>query len=823
MFVARKSIVKEICKMEDRLMKRIILLLVFVIAFAPATPGQQQPSENRVEGSLTVQGKTYKLSYAYAKLTDSPNVKGSRAISLFFSNKPLPRKELDDLFKLRDKLKPSDTIALKLSIEHDKLFGSQVIFDGDTLNFSGFPEKTLDFAPETINASLVRGAASTKIPAEWFGKKYEFNVRFSAALSKNQWTGDFYTPPPTGLEPGKASGKLVIDGNITRLNHVYAQRVYDLFNEKLVKVKLTFTEKPIPDASASLFEMKRAGNAYIVQATISNEEESKDIPDIWNVAKLSSPNDAIAATPLFGTELELMKFGEAIAEGRIYLLKPKEWSDRTYEFDVSFKAAVPDSPDAPATSVNGKPLGSGGGEAGKAYLAYLDAIRKARTIEELEQVGREMSADADAKSSSIAKEIENDPRFDTVEKKKKVLEAMFQLIKVMTPDEATITGGFVRGDRATLSYVGSKDKNEIIGRVNMRLIDGRWKVDGSQQQLTGRIVKSSVRPAGKAPAAKPKAAPVRGPMAKSNGAVAGSFTINGRPVRLRYVYAMRRQASPPNHHGLIDLYITDQPVPEEVFRKIAEDEYHLYYVNSEHFQGTPVRGMHLCIDKGRSFGEVSYFWTLITPDAATSDMIDFASFNIQKGKLQARTSGKGDRGGLKWNYSLSINATLDNLAPQSGGAIFTRIDEAGIRSATSLPPEEGRASGNVTLKGKVTQLRYAYAWREKIFFDERDEQIYILITESPAPKERKIFTNSMEMGLLIGSDKIRGIRLTVDASGVVWAASFLLQSGTLTDSTDRTKVTEIRIENGRVKGKAEYQGEDGIRTFTVTFDAPLKN
>ena len=41
--------------------------------------------------------------------------------------------------------------------------------------------------------------------------------------------------------------------------------------------------------------------------------------------------------------------------------------------------------------------------------------------------------------------------------------------------------------------------------------------------------------------------------------------------------------------------------------------------------------------------------------------------------------------------------------------------------------------------------------------------------------------------------------------------------------TERTELKEFRIENGRVKGKAEYKGEDGIRTYSVTFDAPLKN
>jgi len=54
-------------------------------------------------------------------------------------------------------------------------------------------------------------------------------------------------------------------------------------------------------------------------------------------------------------------------------------------------------------------------------------------------------------------------------------------------------------------------------------------------------------------------------------------------------------------------------------------------------------------------------------------------------------------------------------------------------------------------------------------------------------------------------------------------SNFLLENGALSDSTQKTELKEFRVENGRVKGKAEYKGEDGIRTYTVSFEAPLKN
>jgi len=63
---------------------------------------------------------------------------------------------------------------------------------------------------------------------------------------------------------------------------------------------------------------------------------------------------------------------------------------------------------------------------------------------------------------------------------------------------------------------------------------------------------------------------------------------------------------------------------------------------------------------------------------------------------------------------------------------------------------------------------------------------------------------------------IRGIELIIDPSGVPLQSNFLLQNGALSDSTQKTELKEFRIENGRVKGKPEYKGEDGIRTYTVS-------
>src|SRR5437762_9621943 len=60
-----------------------------------------------------------------------------------------------------------------------------------------------------------------------------------------------------------------------------------------------------------------------------------------------------------------------------------------------------------------------------------------------------------------------------------------------------------------------------------------------------------------------------------NGTVLGTLTINGRPVKLRYVYARKRLAPPPGDPSfysgklpLTEVIITNQPLSEDTLTSI---------------------------------------------------------------------------------------------------------------------------------------------------------------------------------------------------------------------------------------------------------------
>ena len=70
------------------------------------------------------------------------------------------------------------------------------------------------------------------------------------------------------------------------------------------------------------------------------------------------------------------------------------------------------------------------------------------------------------------------------------------------------------------------------------------------------------------------------------------------------------------------------------------------------------------------------------------------------------------------------------------------------------------------------------------------------------------------MGIGIGGDR-----------GEPMISRVIGQSGLVSDNNQQNKsLKEFKIENGRVRGNAQYKGEDGARitTYAVSFDAPLR-
>jgi len=129
--------------------------------------------------------------------------------------------------------------------------------------------------------------------------------------------------------------------------------------------------------------------------------------------------------------------------------KPEtEFFDKTYEMGLSF-----DLPLA-VFSDPGQPLPADGGEPGKAYLAFIDVLRKRDT------------------KAIIAKQA---LAADMVE----ILgeDSIVEIATMAHPETAEVVGGWIDGERAQLRIKGRHAYGQTVrGRVEMKNDGGVWKV-----------------------------------------------------------------------------------------------------------------------------------------------------------------------------------------------------------------------------------------------------------------------------------------------------------------------------------------------------------
>jgi len=153
-------------------------------------------------------------------------------------------------------------------------------------------------------------------------------------------------------------------------------------------------------------------------------------------------------------EIALAKNTETRIEGRYFTPKPDKFFDKTYEFDFKFAC------DVLAGSVTGKALPAGGGEAGKAFLAYVKAMNKKDR----------------AAAKKLVTAAQADLAFDDAD--------LFDLKLAFTLKEATVVGGLEKAGAVSLDVDGKgQDGDKMRGRVTMIQEGGSWKLATEHYRL----------------------------------------------------------------------------------------------------------------------------------------------------------------------------------------------------------------------------------------------------------------------------------------------------------------------------------------------------
>jgi hypothetical protein len=222
--------------------------------------------------------------------------------------------------------------------------------------------------------------------------------------------------------------------------------------------------------------------------------------------------------------------------------------------------------------------------------------------------------------------------------------------------------------------------------------------------------------------------------------VTGTLTIDGKTEKLDYVYARRieRDLYMAGADEAIAVCLSNKPLPLTELGLLLKD--FSYGPNEREFlKDTSITGLLLTIEKEEPSepGRVSYDRYVIRAgrlllDERTNE--SFAGFSLSQGRISARAEHKlvtdegyegESKNNLKYSYSASFEAILQSRS------VLTEFEGSSSADMTPMFSEPGVAQGEVVVNGKAIRLEYAYARRKRVFFDEPDENIQVVITNRP--------------------------------------------------------------------------------------------
>jgi hypothetical protein len=315
---------------------RLAFCLAVALAAATASAGLAADAPGKATGSLTVNGKSVKLAYAYARqvkgatMPDSnqfdlrPPHEGETAaegIFLVLTDVPLPAADL------------TYVSSIESMLESGKVQGISWVVDGQrqALNqrlFHAALERTVPGSPDSFELSRsdagIVGKASEA--DDFFDDEWSYEVTFDAPVA----------PLPTAsMQAGTALGTVTYDGTTYELRHAFARTEPGSFDKSKRQVVLDLLDAPLPAKTlASRFEMMdlaRAGKVHGVSVTIDADH------DIIS-GSFYLPGLEMASSTGW-QEFEAVAFDGKTIEGRVYSKGAHEILDHQVLLDVRFNVA----------------------------------------------------------------------------------------------------------------------------------------------------------------------------------------------------------------------------------------------------------------------------------------------------------------------------------------------------------------------------------------------------------------------------------------------------------------------------------------------------
>src|SRR3954447_4085258 len=437
----------------------VLSLLAAASAFA-LEPG-------KADGTITINRKPVKLKFAYAK-KEKDFDKNDRYV-VILTDRPVPRAALNDSMRWSKTIESGNVVAAKLQFDKAKKL-EQIEIDSKALQHKSLPVMTNDvkLTGITFSNSAIEGGVSVTKDQEFFTDVAVLDFKFSAPLGIEKFGDNALAAKELAasgpkIADGSATGTLKVDGSSVKLTHAIARLAPNAFDEKKKDVQVLLTDQPVTMETfvddRKLYADVKSGKLQGLVVAIDDGEKP------YHLQLLNAKNPMqLSGSGFFN--FDATDFSDKHVSGRFFSNGEEDFMEKhKYSYDVSFAVpvqlvALPQELTLDAS--NGTKLPAGGGDPGKAYLAF-DKAARAGSFNDMKKYASKKQPMPDLKPDE--------------------LKQMIELMKLMRPSKVKVTGGFVSGDHATLTVEGedSMEKGKkTSGTIEMGLEDGGWKLLGEK-------------------------------------------------------------------------------------------------------------------------------------------------------------------------------------------------------------------------------------------------------------------------------------------------------------------------------------------------------
>lgn len=438
----------------------------FIVSILFAAPLAFAVDSGKADGTITINRKPVKLKYAFAK-KEKDFDKNDRYV-VILTDRAVAKGVLNDQVRYGKAVENGELVAAKLQFDKAKKL-SNIEVDAKALQHKSLPVMTDDVKLTGVKfgSTSIEGAAVVTEDQTFFSDVATLDFKFNAPLGNEKFGDNALAAKELAasapkIADGGATGTMKVDGATVKLTHAIARLKPNAFDEKKKDVEVLLSDQPVaPELfvdDTKLYDDVKKGKLHGLVVAIDSDEKPYHL-------QLLHPKAMFQLSGSGFFNFDPTDFSEQHAAGRFFSNGEEDFMEKhKYSYDVTFAVPVQMIKVASEVTVDassGTKLPAGGGEPGKAYMAFDKAARSGNFAEMKKRASK------------------TNPPPDL---KPEEMKQMLELLKIMRPNKIKVTGGFVSGDHATLTVEGedSTEKKKTTGTIEMGLEDGAWKLLGEK-------------------------------------------------------------------------------------------------------------------------------------------------------------------------------------------------------------------------------------------------------------------------------------------------------------------------------------------------------